>query len=308
VRAEEEEKKSWFHRLLYPLSVRLPISAVAVLFLTVTVYYIYSGMNPADKYAEAPMGRLAKEAPAVRMDAAKQREPEITGQKENKVAQEPGYKSLDMKYEYEKPAPPVPAAPGEGLIASREEPAASAAPVRRAAPQPGKDEASREQRPAAPRAAVPSMMAEQAAPAAEDRRSVDKLSATSSKSTADMYVAGSAKDVNILRTCKADPRIIGECFTIHGRLGLSNGTPSIRIWQIGTINLFGVNSITHSLYHQKISDQDPMIFERHLTWDQDIFGDYLVCPLTHQKPDTMQIICIESAANISIKKKGSSPY
>ena len=159
VREEADTKKGLFRRLFYPLAVKLPIQAVAMLFLTVTVYYIYSGMHPSEKYTEAPMERLAKqEAPAEFQDAAKRRTPEISAEREKKVAQEPGYKSLDMKYEYEKPAPPVP----------QEQPAVSSpAPAKRA----GQDAITQEERTGmnrsmAPRAAAPSSIAKQAAPAA----------------------------------------------------------------------------------------------------------------------------------------------
>jgi hypothetical protein len=154
VRSDAEERKGFFHRLFYPLAVKLPIQAVAVLFLTVTVYYIYSSTHPAEKYAEAPMGRLAKqETPVEVRDAAKDTASEVPAQKEMKVSQGPGYKSLDMKYEYEKPSPPRPA-----------EAPAAAAPAKRAAPRQEKGETARDERPAAPHAAAPSMMAEQAAP------------------------------------------------------------------------------------------------------------------------------------------------
>jgi anti-sigma factor RsiW len=158
VRAEAEEKKGLFRRLFYPLAVKLPIQAAAVLFLTVTVYYIYSSMHPADKYTGAPMGRLAKqEAPATAQDAAKRKVPEISAEREKRVEQGPGYKSLDMKYEYEKPAPPVPAPPEAGIMTARDESAASA---------PAKDKHSLENRTMASGAAAPPMMAEQAAPKA----------------------------------------------------------------------------------------------------------------------------------------------
>lgn len=166
VRAEAGEKKGLFQRLFYPLAVKLPIQAAAVLFLTVTVYYIYSSMHPADKYAEAPMDRLEKQtAPAETQDAAKGKVPVVAAEREKKAAQGPGYKSLDMKYSYEKPETPVPAAPGDEFMAKREEPVAPA-PAKRAAPALEKDTTSREDRQAAPRAAAPSMMAEQAAPKA----------------------------------------------------------------------------------------------------------------------------------------------
>ena len=164
VRAEAEGKKGLFRRLFYPFAVKLPIQAAAVLVLTVTVYYIYSSMHPAEKYTEAPNGRLAKqEAPEELRDAAKHKATEVPAEREKKVAQEPGYKSLDMKYEYEKPAPPVPAAPGAGLVATREEPAASA-PEKRAAAGPAKDAASREELPTAAKTTAPTLMMEQASP------------------------------------------------------------------------------------------------------------------------------------------------
>ncbi len=46
VRAAEEERKGLFRRLFHPLSVKLPIQAVAVLFLAVTAFYIYQNMSP----------------------------------------------------------------------------------------------------------------------------------------------------------------------------------------------------------------------------------------------------------------------
>jgi len=153
VRTAAEEKKGFLHRLFYPLAVKLPIQAVAVLFLTVTVYSLYTSMHQADKYAEAPMGQLAKqESPQKVQGADKGKSAEIAETRKKKVAQEPGYKSLDMKYEYEKPAPPVPA----------ETPSAPSA-AKRSVPRQEREEAAREAQPAAPRAAAPSMMAERAA-------------------------------------------------------------------------------------------------------------------------------------------------
>jgi hypothetical protein len=168
VRAEAEEKRGFFHRLFYPLAVKLPIQAVGVLFLTVTVYYIYSSMHPAEKYAEAPVGQLAKQdMPARERDAAKRKAPDVPAEREKKVAQEPGYKSLDMKYEYEKPAPPVPAAPGAGIFATRDESAASAQAKRAERFSSTQEEHAMENRVMAPKAAAPSMMAQQAAPSQE---------------------------------------------------------------------------------------------------------------------------------------------
>jgi predicted integral membrane protein DUF2275/putative zinc finger protein len=109
VRAAEEEREGLFRRLFHPLSVKLPIQAVAVLFLAVTAYYIYQNMHPTAKYAEAPLERFeaGKETPSTPAPETEQkiRRDSVTPAK--KTPQAPGYKALDMKQEYEKPAPPI---------------------------------------------------------------------------------------------------------------------------------------------------------------------------------------------------------
>jgi hypothetical protein len=197
VRAEAEVKKSFFHRFFYPLAVKLPIQAVAVLFLTVTVYYIYSSMPPAEKYAEAPMGRLVKqEAPAREPDAAKSKTPEISSEREKKIAQKPGYRSLDMKYEYEKPAPPVPASPEAEIMKARDETAASA-PAKRTAEEPAKNKYSLENRAMAPEAAAPSR-AEHAAPKAGAVQHPEAKQKALSEKGQDRSALSSAREVDAL--------------------------------------------------------------------------------------------------------------
>ncbi len=99
VRAETKEKKSAFQRLFYPLSIKLPLEAMAVVFLAVTAFYLYQNIQPSQKFAEAPQTRVAKR------DANRETG---TSPRLKQVPQAPGYKALDMKPEYEKPAPPVP--------------------------------------------------------------------------------------------------------------------------------------------------------------------------------------------------------
>jgi hypothetical protein len=178
VSEDAEQKSGLLRRLFYPLAVKLPIQAVAVLFLTITVYYIYSGMHPADRYAEEPLGQLTKdEARPAAPGVLERKGRELSAPQEKKTGQAPGYKSLDMKYSYEKPAPPVPAAPGSGITAARDETAVSA-PAKRAAPMTAKEEAAAGATQAAPPAAATSMRAEQAAPARESARATGKAERT----------------------------------------------------------------------------------------------------------------------------------
>jgi len=160
VRTEAEEKKGLWQRVFAPFFMKFPVQAVAVLFLAVTAYYIYDSINPAQKYAEEPIGMLAKkEAPAVGRMKEEDKAVREAAPKPDHAPQKPDYKSLDMKYSYEKPAEPVP----------QEQPAASApSPAKREAQRYAQDKADLEQRPATPRAktVAPSLMREQAAPSA----------------------------------------------------------------------------------------------------------------------------------------------
>ena len=126
VRAEAQQKRSVFHRLFYPLAIKLPIQAVAVLFLAVTVFYIYQNVNPTEKYAEAPAFIEAKkEPPAAGTSMNEQKMKRDSSLTAKQAPQKPGYKSLDMKYMYEKPGAPSPVEnkPSSEPAGSTEQPA-----------------------------------------------------------------------------------------------------------------------------------------------------------------------------------------
>lgn len=109
VHAEAEQKKSVFKRLFYPLAIKVPLQTVAVLFLVVTAFYIYRSIQPESRYTEAPapMFEAKKEAPFPgKTKGALDRAEEPSARQ--KAPQAPEYRSLDMKYAYEKPAPPAP--------------------------------------------------------------------------------------------------------------------------------------------------------------------------------------------------------
>src|SRR5438046_1086462 len=70
------------------------------------------------------------------------------------------------------------------------------------------------------------------------------------------------------RPCKTDPRVLGDCFRVHGRLGFYNGYPSFRIWRIGTDRILGVQD-----------DEAPIVPDNvatHLSTHTEIFADFVV--------------------------------
>jgi len=91
-------------------------------------------------------------------------------------------------------------------------------------------------------------------------------------------------------TCKGDPDIVGPCFTLHGRLSAGNGTPEIRIWRVGTKRVLGMSE--DSTLPESIAGK--------IHFGAEMFGDFLVCPLTTQEPGVMQTVCVESAANVRV--------
>ncbi len=177
VRAEAEVKQGWYQLFFFPLSSKLPIQAVSVLFLAVTAYYLYQNINPAERYKEAPLEKFEAAKPAAPMLAPApeqkiQREPAAPAKK---VQQAPEYKALDMKQEYEKPAP---TAIGE---------AGAPAPAATAPAAEMKKEAAPEKRAFAPRAAAPAAMQDKAEPsmgfvAAKESKSSDRALSRKAKS------------------------------------------------------------------------------------------------------------------------------
>ena len=54
IKAEAQPKKGIFQKLFYPLHIKLPIEAVAVIFIAVTALYIFKSIQPEIKLAQAP--------------------------------------------------------------------------------------------------------------------------------------------------------------------------------------------------------------------------------------------------------------
>ena len=109
--------------------------------------------------------------------------------------------------------------------------------------------------------------------------------------------SGSARFFPQASSCRARSDVVGKCFSVHGRLSVYNGTPSIRLWPMGTKRLLGIidPNDTSSAPGPTVL---PVEIKNKLDWDKDVLGDFLVCPLTRQQPGRMQTVCIESGKNL----------
>ena len=102
------------------------------------------------------------------------------------------------------------------------------------------------------------------------------------------------------KSCREHPQLIGKCFSVHGRLSVSNGNPSFRIRRIGTKRVLGVSDQRFALPEYR---NIPESLATQLNGENEIFGDFLVCPFTRSRPGEMQLVCIESARNVAVRKR-----
>ncbi|MGH7976253.1 MAG: hypothetical protein ACREC8_06285 [Limisphaerales bacterium] len=101
--------------------------------------------------------------------------------------------------------------------------------------------------------------------------------------------------LGILRSAYAEQT--NQTLTVHGRLCIYNGTPSYRIWVVGTKRLLGVD---------QSSDEVPVMPNKlHdlILGDREVFGDFVVEPLTPYKEGEMQMVRVVSASKIVVTEK-----
>ena len=80
---------------------------------------------------------------------------------------------------------------------------------------------------------------------------------------------------------------------------LYNGTPTVRIWPVGTKRILGISD--YKFYVEGYENIPKELLEQ-LTWENAMYADFIVCPFADDKPGVMRLICVEKAENISIRK------
>ncbi len=106
--------------------------------------------------------------------------------------------------------------------------------------------------------------------------------------------AQSGDERSRVKPCREQPALVGRCFAVRGRLSLYNGAPTIRLWRAGTRRVLGVSAS----YAQEGYASVPAEVEGRLSWETELWGEYLVCPFTRRRPGEMQMVCIEGAKNV----------
>ncbi len=116
-----------------------------------------------------------------------------------------------------------------------------------------------------------------------------------------------ANDIYRQKPCKT-PEVASSCLRIHGRLAAGNGTPSTRLWQIGTQHIYGIYSNRYGFTHDSLT-LDNEAPELHFTFPKPeqggwtVYGDFEVCPLEPLVQGHMQAACIASATHVVVPKQ-----
>ncbi len=99
--------------------------------------------------------------------------------------------------------------------------------------------------------------------------------------------------------CMGNRTLVGECFTVHARLQMTTGTPGYWMWRVGSNRILGVSE--PAFEKDSESPWMPESLLRKLDWDIYMYGDFLVCPVTKERPGAMQTVCIDSVKHLVIK-------
>ena len=92
------------------------------------------------------------------------------------------------------------------------------------------------------------------------------------------------------------------CYSVHGRLFAANGTPSFRIWPVGTRRLLGVHG--DMLPPELGGARAPSMGT---DGDVAVYGDFTVCPLTHDRPGHMRMVTV-TAISHARWTRGGKPW
>ena len=87
---------------------------------------------------------------------------------------------------------------------------------------------------------------------------------------------------------------VDSCFSIRGRMGAYNGSPSYRIWIVGTNRLLGVTETRGCTV-------PPFLDSLVGVQDKFVFADFVVRPVSVEEAGAMRFVCVASATRITTR-------
>ena len=94
------------------------------------------------------------------------------------------------------------------------------------------------------------------------------------------------------KPCQCRPERVGPCFTVRGSVAVYSRAPVVRITVAGSNRVLGLEGGV------------PEFLEEDLDVPQNVVtGDFVLCPVTRAKTGTIQLVCIESSSNLTVREK-----
>jgi len=87
------------------------------------------------------------------------------------------------------------------------------------------------------------------------------------------------------------------CMDVHGRVSIANGSPSVRIWPVGTKRMLAVVPDETDL------SQVPQIVRRYLDLNTRVYGDFTICPVEADRAGHMRKVRFAKAANLVVERR-----
>ena len=106
-----------------------------------------------------------------------------------------------------------------------------------------------------------------------------------------------AESATITTSCATDERLVAPCFTVHGRMSSWNGTPTYRIWVLGTKRVLGVSEGRFAPNGYELL---PLEIPQPTSFDTEYFGDFTVCPFEPEQPKKMRLVCVSAVNHLRI--------
>lgn len=90
------------------------------------------------------------------------------------------------------------------------------------------------------------------------------------------------------------------CYWVHGRMRVGNGTPSTRIWPVGTHRLLGVVNPGSPEEDVGMPDTLPMSLRRLSANEKlpTVWGDFYVCPVAPERAGWMRFVIVKRARRL----------
>ena|SRR5205809_583752 len=104
------------------------------------------------------------------------------------------------------------------------------------------------------------------------------------------------------RPCREHPQLVAACFTARGRMNFANGAPSVRIWRVGTKRILGVSEGKY--YNPEYCNVPSEVLAK-LSWDTDLFGNFVLCPFERSRPGVMQLVCVDGGKNLVVRPRNT---